>query len=325
VYVHDIGEVGVSIRGGSDNRIEDSRIERIGNEADNSGEGIFIQDGAHRNVIVRNTISYTGHGTIWISFQNGGEATSDDNVIEGNDLSNPWASGLGLNGKTNRTVVQCNRIHDTADGTGVNYARAGIEVEGNANIIRFNEIYRSGAQGITIQGRTFAGFVQNATNNVVYHNTFWQNGIDGQESLQFIQMDVGNVQGNIIENNIFWHDHGFLTDTLYAVTAELYHATSPWPTGSMNGNIVRNNIFPSGQTLVLVIRRAPSNDAYTLAQAQATFAGWVQNIQVDPLFVNEAGGDVRLQASSPAIDAGRIRPGIPYVGFAPDVGAHELW
>ena len=324
LYIHDVGTAGIHIVTATDSRIEDSRIERIGSEAANSGEGIFMHNGAHRNVIVRNTISYTGHGTIWISYQNGGEATSDDNVIEGNDLSNPWASGLGLNGKTNRTVVQCNRIHDTANGAGVNYARAGIEVEGNANIIRFNEIFRSGAQGITIQGRTLFGFTQNATNNLVYNNTFWQNGNGGQqESLQFIQMDVGNVQGNIIENNIFWHDHGLMTNALYAVTAELYHATSPWPTGSMNGNIVRNNIFPSGQSLVLVIRNAPSNDSYTLAQAQATLAGWALNLQVDPLFVNEAGGDVRLQASSPAIDAGRIRPGIPYLGPAPDLGAHE--
>jgi hypothetical protein len=47
-------------------------------------------------------------------------------------------------------------------------------------------------------------------------------------------------------------------------------------------------------------------------------------VQADPLFVNEAAGDVRLQNASPAINVGRILAGIPYLGLAPDLGAHEL-
>jgi hypothetical protein len=286
-----------------------------------------VQNGSNRNRIVRNTISYAGHGDVWISFQSAGEATSDDNVLESNDFSNPWASGIGLNGKTNRTIVQCNRIHHTANGTGINYPRAGVEIEGNANIVRFNEIFRTGAEGITIQGRTFAGFVQNATNNQVYNNTLWQNGhgTGGYASLQFIQMDAGNVQNNTVENNIFWDDQGFAYGGLvYAITADLYHANSPWASGTMNGNIVRYNLLTTGQAMLLVIRNAPSNESYLLAQAQATLAGWTSNLQIDPLFVNETADNVLLQTISPAIDVGRILTGIPYLGIAPDLGAHEM-
>jgi uncharacterized protein YjdB len=319
LYLHD-GGTGLLFITASDNRFEDSRLERIGNEAANAGEAIFIQNGSNRNRIVRNTISYAGHGIISISYQNAAEATSDDNVIEGNDLSNPWALGIGLYGKTNRTIVQCNKIHNTANGTGPNYARAGVEVDGNANIIRFNEIYRAGAQGLTIQGRSLFGFTQNGVNNHVYHNTFWGNG---GESVQLIQKDVGNVQNNVIENNIFWNDGGYSYGGIYAVTMELYWATTPWPAGTANGNIVRNNIFPTGQSLLLVIR-STANESYTLASAQATLVGWATNLQVNPLFVNEAAGNVQLQSLSPAINFGRIIAGIPYLGIAPDLGAHEL-
>jgi hypothetical protein len=321
LYIHDAGSTGIHLTTASDNRIEDSRIERIGNEAANAGEGIFIQNGSRRNRIVRNTISYAGHGIISISYQNAAEATSDDNVIESNDLSNRWALGVGLYGKTNRTTVQCNKIHDTADGTGPNYARAGIEVDGNANVIRFNEVFRSGAQGLTLQGRSLFGFTQNATGNRIYHNTFWQNR---GESVQLIQKDVGTVRDNTIENNIFWEDRGFAYGgPQYAVTIELYHATTPWALGTVNGNTVRNNIFPAGQLLLLVIRNGAPNDVYTLSLAQGMLAGWANNLQVDPRFVNAAAGDLQLQAGSPAIDAGRMVTGIPYAGAAPDLGAHE--
>lgn len=309
LYIHDAGSSGIHIRNASDNRIEDSRIERVGTEEANAGEGIFVQDGSHRNVIVRNTVSFAGHGAVWISYQTSSEPISTDNLVERNDISNTWASAVGLNGKSKRTLLQCNRIHDTADGSGVNYARAGIELEGDSNVVRYNEVFRSGAQGITLQGRTLFGFTQSATNNRVYHNTFWQNGRrvagGGLESMQIIQMDVGNVRGNTIENNIFWHDQGFSYDNVtYAMTADMYHSQVPWPSGTANGNVVRNNIFPKDRSLLLVIRNLTPNQSYTLAQAQSTFAGWAGNLQADPLFVDEVAGDVRLQASTPAAAMG---------------------
>jgi len=313
LYIHDAGSSGIHIRNASDNRIEDSRIERVGSEQNNSGEAIFVQDGSHRNAIVRNTISFAGHGAVWISYQTASEPINTDNLIERNDISNTWASAVGFNGKAKRTLLQCNRIHDTADGSGVNYARAGIEVEGDSNMVRYNEVFRSGAQGITLQGRTFASFTQTATNNRVYNNTFWQNGRrvagGGLESLQLIQMDAGNVRGNTIENNIFWDDHGFSYDNAtYAMTADLYHAAVPWVSRTANGNVVRNNVFPAGQTLLLTIRNGTPNESYSIGQAQSTFTGWAGNLQADPLFVDEARGDVRLQPISPAVAMGAYCP-----------------
>jgi hypothetical protein len=87
---------------------------------------------------------------------------------------------------------------------------------------------------------------------------------------------------------------------------------------------VRYNLISSGQAMLLKIRNAPSNESFTLALAQSTLAGWLANLQVNPLFVNETADNVTLQTLSPAIDVGRILSGIPYLGIGADLGAHEL-
>jgi hypothetical protein len=61
----------------------------------------------------------------------------------------------------------------------------------------------------------------------------------------------------------------------------------------------------------------------------------VGNIGADPKFVNPAGGDYRLQSSSPCLNTGTASvPGLPatdldggprILGSAPDMGAYELW
>ena len=49
------------------------------------------------------------------------------------------------------------------------------------------------------------------------------------------------------------------------------------------------------------------------------------NLVTDPLFVNAAAADFRLQATSAARDTGVVIPGLPraYLGSAPDIGALE--
>ncbi len=323
LYIHDTG--GSIISGSDDNRVEGSRILRVGSEANNSGDAIFIQDGADRNIIVRNEVGFGGHGTIWVSFQSASEQTANDNVIAQNDTYNPWASGMGLNGKAVRTIVECNRIHHSADGTGINYARTGLEIEGIDNIIRFNELYRSGAFGMTVQGRTFGGFLQHATGNLIYGNTFWRNG---RGSIELVQRDNGTVRNNIFENNIHWNDAGMLDQgTRYTIVLDMFNANSGniLAPGNMGGNIVRHSIFPPNQTTVLMVRKAGDggNTAYNLAAALATFTGWTNITTSDPLFTNEAQDNVILQTTSPAINAGRVISNHPFLGSAPDLGARE--
>jgi hypothetical protein len=66
---------------------------------------------------------------------------------------------------------------------------------------------------------------------------------------------------------------------------------------------------------------------YSTIAALRSATGFEMNGRAgDPLFVNAAAGDYRLQAGSPGIDAGLRLPGIndTYQGSAPDIGAFEL-
>ena len=56
---------------------------------------------------------------------------------------------------------------------------------------------------------------------------------------------------------------------------------------------------------------AGSNVAYTMAQAQSTFAGWTANMQADPLLTNPGQLNFTLGNGSPAVNAGVV-VGTPY-------------
>jgi len=306
-----------------DNRLEGNRFERIGNEGANAGEGLYVHAGASRNLILRNQFVSAGHGALWVSYNSTSEATNDDNIIALNDIANPWASALGLNGTANRTLVECNTIHHTANGSGVNYARDGVEIEGTNNIVRFNVIHSIGASGLSLEGRTFGGRVQNARGNHIYNNTFY--GM-GDAAVGLVQRDVGVVQNNLIENNIFWQAVGLADgSTRYVIAADQYNASAGnvWSSTSPGGNVVRNNIVPSGQGLVLLIRSSANggNVAYSLTQA-ASLLGWTGNLASDPQ-LTAAPSDVTLRSTSPAIDAGVPISGVSYLGARPDIGAKE--
>ena len=65
----------------------------------------------------------------------------------------------------------------------------------------------------------------------------------------------------------------------------------------------------------------------TLKQAQARLPFLTGTITADPRFRDPGKGDFRLEADSPAIDAGRVIPGVNdsrFHGKAPDVGAVEM-
>lgn len=321
--LHDVGGGVVISDNSNDNRLEDSALTRIGNEITNGGDSVAVVGSSHRNVIARNAFNYAGHSTIDVGIPNSfSGGLCNDNIVALNEVFNPWANGIDVNGRSVRTIVEGNTVHDTADGTRVNYARSGIDVLGVDNIVRYNRIWNTGADPITLQAYTFGAFVQNTTGNHIYHNTFWANGRSGHGGLLLTQKDQTNNQNNLIENNIFWSMPGVDggDGNLYFIGLYLDHANTPWPIGSANGNIIRNNIFPAGTRFAVSLRSGVSQ-YYTKAQVESTFAGWTNNLQADPLFVNQT--DVRLQSGSPAINTGRLVSGVTFSGSAPDLGAIE--
>lgn len=331
LYVHDVGSSGNLRSHSSNNRIEDSQFERIGNEAANTGDAVYLSNGSNSNVIARNGFGPAGHGAVWISHQSAGDEKARLNIIAHNRVVNPWANGIGLNATADSTLVECNIIAATANGTGANYKRFGMEVEGSNNTIRYNLIFKTGGGGISIEGWTFNGQVATATGNHIYHNTIWSTGGPG---LRIVQKDASIVQDNIIENNIFWGNVGGSptgTLPLYAIYADEFNVNdgNSWAAGTLGNNLIRNNIFESNIEFLIIARKAADgNDiAYTLAESQATFAGWGGNLLSDPSFVNPVAGNFGLAVGSPAVDAGVVimenGSPRPYLGAKPDLGALE--
>ena len=66
------------------------------------------------------------------------------------------------------------------------------------------------------------------------------------------------------------------------------------------------------------------NLTYTLARFQATYHEATDNLEVDPLFTDEAGRLFTLWPDSPAANRGLRIPGAAHRSSAPDIGAFEL-
>ncbi len=310
---------------GSDNVVEHNTITNVGDKYAQTGDSISIHAWApgqgNRNKILHNTIINGGHALIGIGYSSD---TQDllDNVIAHNILSNPWENTIGLQYRSRRTLVEYNRI---TDADAVDYPRSGMNVMSSENIIRFNEFYNNKRYGIELN--TWGGQV--ASRNQIYHNVFYGNALAGL----FIYDATGSrVQDNLIANNIFFKNGGFSSDgRLYTININLYDSPSGWPAGSLNGNKIQNNVVlrqsgSAGEQSVLFIRNTASGGdlSLTVAQFQSRFADARNNLEVDPLFVDETVRDFYLQPGSPAVDKGMVIAGMTYGGAAPDIGAYEL-
>src|SRR5437764_457476 len=266
----------IRITRSSDNVVEQNRITNIGNESENTGDSIYIVSGAHRNRILGNTLQNGGHSLIQIGSQQS-TAVAFDNVIAGNTLSNFYATGIILAYGNERTLIEYNRISD-AGRNGVNYPRAGIQIQAPYNIVRYNEVFDNSSSGLHLGAYTYAGTIpQDSIGNQIYHNVFYGNNRiqdfqNNSGAIHFRESDGRSVRDNLIANNIFFRNNGFQqSGQFYTITITHYGNPTSWPVGSLNGNRIQNNIVlrqpgSAGEVTVLRIRDGSQggNLSYTL-------------------------------------------------------------
>jgi parallel beta helix pectate lyase-like protein len=326
----------IRIEGASDNFIEGNEILNVGNEATNSGDSIYLLSGSHRNRILKNTIRNGGHSLIQMGSHQS-TAMSSDNVIAANTLSNFWTTPVILGYLTERTLIEYNKISDGARN-GVNYPRPGIQITSSGNVIRHNEILSNAAAGVMLAAYTYRGTIpQDSIGNQIYHNVFYRNnliqdGVNNSGAIHLRESNGRSVRDNFIANNIFFRNDGLaFGGNHYAITITHYGNPTAWPVGSLNGNRFEHNIFlrqpgTAGEPMVLRIRSAGhgGNLTYTLARFQATHPEAADNLEVDPLFTDEAKHLFTLRPDSPAVDRGLRVPGVAYRGSAPDIGTFEV-
>ena len=286
---------------------------------------------AHHVGILNNTVHHngleTGRTGIFLAFV-------DDALIEGNRSYNNGEHGVYCSNSGDRPVVRGNVIYDNAN--------CGLHMNGDLSaggdgiisgaVVENNVIYGNGAGGgsaINNDGVTdsifrnnllyanqaggFAVFQENGAvcsqNNKYYNNTVVQ-ADDGRWAFNIAQ---AGCTGNKVFNNILYINHGW--------RGAIVIPTQPLTGFESNYNVVVNRFSADDdQTVIdLAAWQALGYDANSLLASP------------DDLFVNAAGGDYRLKATAPAVDAGACLAEVPTdlagtarpYGANCDIGAYE--
>ena len=162
----------------------------------------------------------------------------------------------------------------------------------------------------TVAGETQGMILRCADTSTVAHNVF-----DGVDGFAFYLSNSGGYAGSIAGLRI--------ADNI-VVRGRAYSLGSGVPSGLL---IDYNLVYPGGSQATYGDRVAyvsGRGNTSSLAEFRSWTGYETHGLQADPQFVDHAAGDYRLQATSPAVDAGLTVTGEPYAGTAPDLGAHEL-
>ena len=277
-----------------------------GNTADaNTYWGIF--SGFSDDLVIENneaSHSAVEHG-IYVS------NSGDRPIIRHNHVWANHANGIHMNGDASQggdgvisgALVEGNIIHDngTAGGSGINCD--GVQGSRFQN----NLLYGNHAGGIALY-RIDGGEV--SKNNVVAHNTIVQ-AADGRWAVNI----TNGATGNTVLDNILYNNHSF-RGSITASADSLPGLVSDW-------NVVMDRFsIDDGDTRIALAqwRSATGQDAHSIIAVPAS------------LFVNVAGNDYHLSATSPARDTGLTLAdvtmdldGVPRPsGPAVDIGAYEV-
>ncbi|HKX13447.1 MAG TPA: DUF11 domain-containing protein [bacterium] len=249
-------------------------------------------------------------------------------VVHNIDSNNEAGVDLGLVRTTSTIVLTNNFIANPGQPVSHFTGGAGgdIEITLQGNLLTSTNIDNS-QHGILIIVGGDENLVLNLFDNVVYQVAGCNCG--SNSGMYFLSRDTANLVVNVT-NNTF---DGFPTGP--AIDVRDTEGTSTIELNLFN-NTVSNadgeGFLVSGTAAGLTVNNGFNNFFNTLpnvgiVEGQGT-------IFVDPLFIDAAGGNYRLQATSPLIDAGTLTPpnglpavdadGLPRVaGDSVDIGAYE--
>ncbi len=249
--------LGISMEGGTSNRIDGCIIRNVGTAGIMLGQGArqtfphITADDYEGVPSSREVGSYHSHSylnTVWE--RNAGER----HTIQGCEVYNTGSGGIILGGGSKKSltpggnrVTDC-RIHDFNRRNKA--GAAGVIVDGCGNIVVHNEIYNADLQAIIVHGNEHL-FAYNHIHHVALNSN--------DASAWYLGRDPSD-QGNIVRRN-FFHDVGrpdrkwmmgvYCDDATCGVLIEenVFYRVASYGTVYSNGGhdiVVRNNIFIEG-------------------------------------------------------------------------------
>ena len=297
-------------------------------------------------------ISDTSESAIYI------DKTSDHNIIRNCEIKN---AGIGIAVYGQYNLVTNNNVHDlhmivNTQGGDDDYGAVGIWLFNSNNEVSYNTI--KNCQGPSYDYNNDGGAIEfygSVNNSYVHHN--WAQNNEGFLEIGGSDSTGRDSKDNLVTYNVLTDNkralHFNLGTYQYAVNVSnfrfenntIVESVPKWETainfiqGELTGNqlILRNNIFSGFYRLARRLDNGEEtlksnftheyNLYYGIGKSFTLGSG---EILVDPLFVNLANKDLKLQAQSPAIDKGtNLGYSIDFnnnqvpLGTAPDMGAYE--
>jgi parallel beta-helix repeat protein len=266
-----------------------------------------ILTGSCDDLLIENNVASNSAVEHGIYVSNSG----DRPTIRGNTIFGNRANGIHMNGDVSiqpgdgiisDAVVERNVIYENGAGGG-----SGINMDGvQDSVVRNNLLYDNHASGISLYQIDGGG---PSTGNRVLNNTVIV-AANGRWALNI----QDGATGNTVRNNILYNLHSF-RGSIDICSACLTGFTS-------DRNVVMDRFTTNGGSTII-----------NLAQWQDATGQDSNSIVAVPsaLFMDAAGDDYRLNATSPALDVGETRADVPIdlvgtqrpqgPGF--DVGAYE--
>ncbi len=318
----------------------------------NAGDVVIVRDGVYTGGTTVVSIGRSGSASAWITFRAEHRWGA---VVDGRSATS--AGGINVSGRYIRI--------EGFEVRGTN--RYGIEVYGGSDVVvAQNHIHDIGRICTSSSGGIVGvnAYVPNLVieRNVIHDIGRWAHGENGCSTTNsyWQNHDHGIYQGEgnnlVVRNNVFYNlQRGWAfqrysgsgtTVTSLAIVHNTFVGANPYKDGQIiiatgaTGLVITNNVFYQPRTAAvyfdapgLVAGTMANNLVYGASLTTGSTLGMLiaGTLTGDPRFVSVTGRDFRLQAGSPAIDAGLtlsvvlndllgdLRP----QGLGYDIGAYE--